>query len=73
MRGRLCRAGGERYGNVPYLAGCSLAYVAQYAFSTEFEWYPVVELPNPRLKKLGVEVGSIEEFARTNSKAYIEV
>ncbi|KAL1722679.1 hypothetical protein EV715DRAFT_287222 [Schizophyllum commune] len=44
-----------------------------YAFSTEFEWYPGVELPDPRLEKLGVEVGSIEEFARTTLKAYGEV
>ena len=56
-----------------HLVCCSLAYVAQYAFSTEFEWYPGVELPDPRLEKLGVEVGSIEEFARTTLKAYVEV
>ncbi|KAI4522542.1 NAD(P)-binding protein [Schizophyllum commune Tattone D] len=44
-----------------------------YAFSTEFEWYPGVELPDRRLGKLGVEVGSIEEFARTTLKACVEV
>ncbi|KAL1705722.1 hypothetical protein EV121DRAFT_290242 [Schizophyllum commune] len=43
-----------------------------YAFSTEFEWYPGVEIPDPRLAKLGVEVGSIEEFARTTLKTYVE-
>ncbi|KAI5900094.1 NAD(P)-binding protein [Schizophyllum commune H4-8] len=49
-----------------------LAYVAQYAFSSEFEWYPGVEIPDPRLAKLGVEVGSIEEFACTTLKAYVQ-
>ncbi|KAL1730100.1 hypothetical protein EV714DRAFT_237017 [Schizophyllum commune] len=58
MHGYLCGTDGERYG--------------KYAFSTEFEWYPGVEIPDPRLTKLGVEVGSIEEFARTTLKAYVE-
>ncbi|KAL1752194.1 NmrA-like family-domain-containing protein [Schizophyllum commune] len=48
-------------------------FVLGYAFSTEFEWYPGTELPDPRLGKLGVEVGSIGEFAPTTWKAHVEV
>ncbi|KAL1741208.1 hypothetical protein HDZ31DRAFT_45941, partial [Schizophyllum fasciatum] len=35
------------------------------AFTNEFESYPGVEVPDPRLKRLGVTMGTAEEFART--------
>ncbi|TRM63873.1 hypothetical protein BD626DRAFT_629649 [Schizophyllum amplum] len=42
-----------------------------YDFSAEFEWFPGVEVPDKRLEALGVKVGSIEEFARTELKKHI--
>ncbi|KAL1741175.1 hypothetical protein HDZ31DRAFT_46004 [Schizophyllum fasciatum] len=43
-----------------------------FAFSAEFEWYPGVPVPDLRLEKLGVSVGSLEEFARTVLKPHLE-
>ncbi|KAL1683470.1 hypothetical protein EV122DRAFT_273120 [Schizophyllum commune] len=75
---RSCKALHRRIGlgkpvEVRCMATCAVPMVNDmYAFSTDFEWYPGVEIPDPRLTKLGVEVGSIEEFARTTLKAYVE-
>ncbi|TRM62041.1 hypothetical protein BD626DRAFT_499577 [Schizophyllum amplum] len=38
---------------------------------TEFTFYPGVTIPDPRLEKLGVKMGSIEEFGRTLLKSYL--
>ncbi|TRM63901.1 hypothetical protein BD626DRAFT_493109 [Schizophyllum amplum] len=40
--------------------------------SAEHDWFPNVKIPDPRLKALGVEVGTIEEFAATVLKPSIE-
>ncbi|KAL1745470.1 hypothetical protein HDZ31DRAFT_81954 [Schizophyllum fasciatum] len=36
-----------------------------YESATELDWYPGVDLPDPRLEKLGLKVGTIEDFAKT--------
>ncbi|KAI5900100.1 NAD(P)-binding protein [Schizophyllum commune H4-8] len=35
-----------------------------FAFCTEFETYPGIEVPDRRLEKFGVQMGTVEEFAR---------
>ncbi|KAI5900093.1 NmrA-domain-containing protein [Schizophyllum commune H4-8] len=42
-----------------------------YASAAELDWYPGVEFPDPRLEKLGVKLGTIEDFARTTLKAHV--
>ncbi|KAI4522052.1 hypothetical protein GGG16DRAFT_102451 [Schizophyllum commune] len=44
-----------------------------FNFTAEYRWYPDVPvLPDPRLEKLGVKQGTVEEFARTVLKAHLE-
>ncbi|TRM61872.1 hypothetical protein BD626DRAFT_558441 [Schizophyllum amplum] len=38
---------------------------------TEFTFYPGVSIPDPRLEKLGVKTGTVEEFGRTLLKSYL--
>lgn len=37
----------------------------------EFPWYAGVAIPDPRLEKLGVKTGTIEEFGRTVLKSHL--
>ncbi|KAL1717771.1 hypothetical protein EV715DRAFT_291892 [Schizophyllum commune] len=36
-----------------------------YDVTTEFDWFPEIDVPDKRLEALGVTVGTVEEFART--------
>ena len=58
-----------RLRNVIQLIGILRAWDKPSA--AELDWYPGVEFPDPRLEKLGVELGTIEEFARTTLKAHV--
>lgn len=37
----------------------------------EYPWYGEVDIPDPRLEKLGVKTGTIEEFGRTVFKSHL--
>ncbi|KAL1749313.1 hypothetical protein HDZ31DRAFT_79143 [Schizophyllum fasciatum] len=52
-------------------AGGMVAMDELYDFAAEFDWYPGVEIPDPRLAKLGVEFGAPADFARTVLKPHL--
>ncbi|TRM63156.1 hypothetical protein BD626DRAFT_592181 [Schizophyllum amplum] len=43
-----------------------------FDFCIEHQWFPEIPVPDPRLEALGVKVGTIEEFARTELKPWAE-
>ena len=70
--GRVVHAGLGAPVELKYEGKIGLApFDEMYASAAELDWYPGVEFPDPRLEKLGVKLGTIEEFARTTLKAHV--
>ena len=44
----------------------------QYDALKEFDVFPGIAIPDPRLKALGVKAGTLEEFARTVLREHVE-
>ncbi|KAL1729649.1 hypothetical protein EV714DRAFT_212619 [Schizophyllum commune] len=44
-----------------------------YDATTEFDWFPEIDVPDKRLEALGVTVGTVEEFARTVLKEHLGI
>ncbi|KAL1669407.1 hypothetical protein GGF50DRAFT_110379 [Schizophyllum commune] len=57
---------------VKCLEKCEIPMVNDmYAFTVEYEWYPGVPVPDTRLEKLGVKMGTAVDFAKAVLKPHL--